>query len=221
MSKRITLFAGHYGSGKTNIAVNYAFALRKAGADVSLADIDIVNPYDRAKDSEKELAEAGIPLICSEYANSNVDLPALPDSLYAVVDQKDRKFVIDVGGDDRGALALGRFAPAILAENDYEMLLVVNGSRPLTSDVAGLLEVKAEIEIACRLPFTGIVNNTHLGDATTAEAVLAALPFAEAVSEATGLPIVFTTVKEDLFPSLEGKIEHLMPLRLQNVRLWK
>lgn len=219
--KRVTLFAGHYGSGKTNIAVNYAFRLRAQGIDVSLADIDIVNPYYRAKDSEKELLAAGIPLICSEYANSNVDVPALPDSLYSIVDQKDRSFIIDVGGDDRGALALGRFAPAILAENDYEMLLVLNASRPMTSDIGGLLEVKAEIESACRLPFTGIVNNTHLGDGTTARSVLDAYPFAEEASRRTGLPIRFNCVKEDLLPELEGKLECLMPLRLQNVRLWK
>lgn len=221
MVKRITLFAGHYGSGKTNIAVNYALALRRQGYPVSLADIDIVNPYYRAKDSEEELTAAGIPLLCSEYANSNVDVPALPDSLYAILDQKDRYFVIDVGGDDRGAYALGRFAEAILAENDYEMLLVINGSRPLTGTPEGVLEIKNEIEGACHLPFTGIVQNTHIGDATTAETLLASLPYAESVAGATGLPIRMTTVREELFPALLGRIENLMPLRLQNVRLWK
>ena len=132
--KRLVLFAGHYGSGKTNIAVNMAIDLRKEGKNVVIADLDIVNPYYRTKDSEQELEAAGIPLISSEYANSNVDVPALPQALYSLVDQKDRYGIMDIGGDDRGALALGRYAPAILEENNYEMLLVINKYRPLTPD---------------------------------------------------------------------------------------
>ena len=95
--KRVTLFAGHYGSGKTNIAVNYAFYLKNLGYDVSVADLDIVNPYFRTKDSEAELLAAGIPLISSAFANSNVDLPALPQELYSLVERKDRYAVMDIG----------------------------------------------------------------------------------------------------------------------------
>ena len=107
MSKRITIFAGHYGSGKTNIAVNFALGLREEHDKVSIADLDIVNPYFRTKDSEKILAEKGIRLISSEYANSNVDVPALPAEAYSIIDDLSVRAVIDVGGDDRGALALG------------------------------------------------------------------------------------------------------------------
>ena len=106
--KRITLFAGHYGSGKTNIAVNYAFKLRQQGLEVAVADLDIVNPYFRTKDSEKELKEAGIRLLCSEFASSNVDLPTLPQGIYSVIDDRSEYAVMDIGGDDRGAYALGR-----------------------------------------------------------------------------------------------------------------
>jgi len=128
--KRITLFAGHYGSGKTNIAVNYALWLKQQGKQVTIADLDIVNPYFRTKDSEELLSKAGIPLISSAFANSNVDLPALPQEMYSLVQRYDRYAVLDIGGDDRGALALGRYTPSILEENNYEMVFVANFYRP-------------------------------------------------------------------------------------------
>ena len=114
--KRITLFAGHYGSGKTNIAVNFAFDLRKKGLPVIIADLDIVNPYFRTADSRNELQEAGIELIAPEFANTNLDIPALPKELYRVTAEKDKHVVLDIGGDDSGAVALGRLTPDILKE---------------------------------------------------------------------------------------------------------
>lgn len=213
--KRITLFAGHYGSGKTNIAVNYTKALHREEAMVLLADLDIVNPYYRAKDSRDELESAGIRVISSFFANSNVDLPALPQEMYAITDDKRYTCVLDVGGDDRGALALGRLTPGILSENDYEMLLVINRFRPLTRDAESTFEVVQEIEAACRIPFTGIVNNSNLGADTTAEDILLSLPYAEAVQKKTGLPIRMTTVEAGLYEALKGKIPNLFPLTLQ------
>ena len=114
-TKRVTLLAGHYGSGKTNIAVNLAMRQKAAGYSVTVADLDIVNPYYRTKDSEDELKAAGIPLISSPFANSNVDLPALPQELYRIVDETDEHMVVDIGGDDRGAYALGRFSSQLKA----------------------------------------------------------------------------------------------------------
>ena len=218
--KRLLLFAGHYGSGKTNIAVNVAMDLKKEGKDVVIADLDIVNPYYRTKDSEAELEAAGIPLISSEYANSNVDVPALPQALYSLVDQKDRYGVMDIGGDDRGALALGRYAPAILEENNYEMLLVINFYRPLTKDIAGMIEVMREIELAGGIPFTGIVNNSNLGRETTPQDVIATDAFARQMAEATGLPLRMTTVWETIADEVAETLPDVVPLRLQNKRLW-
>ncbi len=213
--KRVTLFAGHYGSGKTNIAVNYALALKKAGTDVVIADLDIVNPYFRTKDSADALEKAGIRLISSAYANTNLDIPALPQEMYAVTDDRSRHAVLDIGGDDRGATALGRISPAILAENDYEMLAVVNLYRPLTRMAEDVLEVLREVEVAAHLPFTGIVNNSNLGEETTAEDVLATAREVQRLSELSGLPVRFTSVEAELVPVLEGKLENLFPLRLQ------
>ena len=213
--KRVTLLCGHYGSGKTNIAVNMALDLKKRYDSVAVADLDIVNPYFRTKDSAKDFEENGIRLIVSEYANSNLDIPALPQDMYAITDDKSLHVIIDVGGDDRGALALGRIAPALIEENDYEMLLVVNKFRPLTPDAASTIEVMREIEAAGGIRFTGIVNNSNLGDETTAGDVLGSLEYAGEVSEITGLPVVMTTVKEDLYNELSGKIENLFPMKLQ------
>ena len=218
--KRVILFAGHYGSGKTNIAVNYAVDMAQKGIQTAFLDIDIVNPYYRAKDSEELLLANGIEFISSEFANSNVDVPALPNEMYAVLDRPEKSYVLDVGGDDRGALALGRLTPGILEENNYDMYFVYNASRPLTSDTEGALEVAAEIYAACRLPFTGIVNNTNIGRETTPETVIAAYEKAKALADAMQLPIVMTTVRADLVPELEGKIPDLFPLDLQNKRLY-
>ena len=218
--KRLTLMAGHYGSGKTNIAVNLAMMLKKAGEDVVIADLDIVNPYYRTKDSEEELRAAGIPLISSEYANSNVDVPALPQELYSIVDVKSRHAIVDIGGDDRGALALGRYTPFILEENNYDMLLVINKYRPLTPDTASTLEVMREIEAAGGLPFTGIVNNSNLGRETTPEDVIASDAYAKDIAAATGLPIRMTTVKAEIAGAVAEVLPDVVPLHLQDKRLW-
>ena len=219
-TKRVTLLAGHYGSGKTNIAVNLAMKQKREGFDVTVADLDIVNPYYRTKDSEEELKAAGIPLISSPFANSNVDLPALPQELYRIVDETDTHMVVDIGGDDRGAYALGRFAQKLKDENDYEMILVINKYRPLTADEKDAVAIMKEIEEAGHLPFTAIVNNSNLGKETTAEDVLASVPYAEKMAKDTGLPLLLTTVREDLLPELEGKIDPLMGMKLQKSRLW-
>ena len=213
--KRLTLLCGHYGSGKTNVAVNLALKLRERYEKTALADLDIVNPYFRAKDSKELLESRGIRCISSDFANSNVDLPSLPQEIYALTDDKSLRAVLDIGGDERGALALGRLAPAVCAENDYEMYLVINKYRPLTPDAESTAEVLREIEGACRIPFTGIVNNSNLGAETTAETVLASCAYAKETAALVSLPLVMTTVEESLFPELTGRIENLFPLTLK------
>ncbi len=211
--KRVTLFAGHYGSGKTNIAVNYALDMHKKGLEVTIADLDIVNPYFRTKDSAEELSEAGIELISPEYANSNVDLPALPQELYGIVQNHKKYAIMDIGGDERGALALGRYRDYILEENDYEMVFVANFYRPLTRTAEDAVEVMREIEAAGGIPFTAIVNNSNVGDETTAEDVKATFDEAERLSKMTSLDILFTSVKNSIADEFEG--ENILPLTLQ------
>lgn len=213
--KRLTLLCGHYGSGKTNVAVNMAFDLKAQYENVAVADLDIVNPYFRTKDSLEDFREKNIRLICSEYANSNVDIPALPQDMYAITDDRTLKVILDIGGDDRGALALGRIAPQINEENDFEMLMVINKFRPLTPDADSTIEVMREVEAAGGIKFTGLINNSNLGEETTAEDVTGSVEYAESVAEKSGLPVVMTTVKQDLFDELIGKIPNLFPMKLQ------
>lgn len=213
--KRIVLFSGHYGSGKTNIALNAAHHIKRRYERVAIADLDIVNPYFRTSDSRRELEEAGIRLICSSFAGSNVDLPALPPDLYAITDDKRMAAIIDVGGDDRGALALGRLRDEILREDDFEMLLVINRFRPLTRTPEDTVDVMREIERAGGLPFTAVVNNSNLGAETTVRDVLESTAYARSVCDLTGLPLKMTTAQAGLCPRLEGRVENLFPLYLQ------
>ncbi|MBQ6752340.1 MAG: hypothetical protein IJR10_01025 [Clostridia bacterium] len=196
--KRVTLFAGHYGSGKTNCAINYALHLRSSGLPVAIADLDVVNPYFRTVDSMAELVSAGIRVVASDYAASNVDFPALPGEMYSLFEDKSSYAVIDLGGDDRGALALGRYRDLILEENDFNNFLVINKYRPLTATPALCMEVMEEISSAAGIPFTGIVNNSNLGAETTWEDIEKSIPYAKAVSSMSGLPIVMTTYMDSL-----------------------
>ena len=213
--KRLTLFAGHYGSGKTNIAVNYAMHLAGEGEKVCIAELDIVNPYFRTKDSAKVLEQAGVELISPQFANTNVDLPALPAEAYRLVEDKKTYGIMDIGGDDRGAYALGRYVPAIKAENDYRMIFVANCYRPLTRTPEDALEVMQEIEAACGLAFTDIVNNANLGPETTADTVLSAIEYMEKLSNLSGLPIFAHTAEASVASDLEGKLNPVISLQLQ------
>ena len=211
--KRLTLFAGHYGSGKPNIAVNYALKLAAEGKQVCIADLDIVNPYFRTKDSAAVLEAAGVHLISPQFANSNVDLPALPAEAYRLVTDKSIYGIMDIGGDDRGAYALGRYVPSIREEGNYRMIFVANARRPLTRTPEDALEVMYEIEAACGLKFTDLINNTNLGDLTTPETVLGAAEYMEKLSALSGLPIFATTARADVAAALD--IPDVLPLTLQ------
>ena len=213
--KRLTLFAGHYGSGKTNIAVNYALLLAREGHRVCIGDLDIVNPYFRTADSAATLEKAGVELIQPQFANTNVDLPALPAEIYRLVQDKTTFGIMDIGGDDRGAYALGRYVPAIREENNYRMAFVANPYRPLTRTPEEALEVMREIEAACGLGFTCIVNNANLGPETTPECVLDAREYMQALSQLSGLELWFTAAECRVAEGLTGYPGDLLSMQLQ------
>ena len=212
--KRLTLFAGHYGSGKTNIAVNYALHLARQNLPVCIADLDIVNPYFRTKDSAAALTAAGVDLISPHFANTNVDLPAIPAEAYRLVQDKSVYGVMDIGGDDRGAYALGRYVPSIKEENNYRMVFVANCYRPLTRTPEEALEVMREIEAACGLQFTDVINNSNLASETTPETVLESREYMEKLSALSGLPIFATTAEMSVAEALTGKLSDVLPLQL-------
>ena len=217
--KRLTIISGHYGSGKTNVAINMAFELRKKHKNVVLADLDIVNPYFRSKDSEMELANMGIRLICSPYANSNIDVAALPQEIYSLTDDLTMHAVIDLGGDERGVLALGRIAEMIKEENNYQFLLVLNRFRPLTSDTDSLIEVKYGIEAATQLKFTGIVNNSNLGMETTPDVIVDSLEFADNISNICAIPVVATSIAKEFYDDLANIAPNIFPMSIQRIQM--
>ena len=205
--KRITLFSGHYGSGKTNVAVNLAYLLKNRGDEVAIYDLDIVNPYFRTVDAEKELKKRDIKLVVSPYAETNVDIPAMNSESYRMVEDKTKKAVVDLGGDDRGALALGRFAERIKEENDYDFLLVFNCFRPETKDTEGVREIIREIESVAKLCFTGMVNNCNLGADTDEETFFKGLKIAKEVSKELSLPIIFSAAEKSLCEKVKYKVD--------------
>ncbi len=185
----VTVICGHYGAGKTNVAVNLAIAARGTGRPVYLADADIVNPYFRAADAAETLKKSGVEPLIPLFANSNVDIPALPPLLTSLLESDgDEMIFIDVGGDD-GAVVLGRYAEAI-RRRGYEMICVVNGYRPMTESPEEAVSGAREIETASGLRVTGVVNDSSLGEETAAEDILRSVPYAEETARLMGVPLL-------------------------------
>lgn len=206
--KRITVITGHYGSGKTNFAVNLALQLKKSGKRVTVVDLDIVNPYFRTADFAELLESAGIDTILPMYANTNLDIPALPAAVNSVFDDESRHVVIDVGGDDAGAIALGRYSNDFTASG-YDLLYVINKCRYLTKEPSEALELLRDIEYVSRLKATGLVNNTNLGSMTTADTLLDSLQFADETSRLTGLPVSFSCLSREIAESNSDKLSNI------------
>lgn len=215
--EKTVVITGHYGSGKTNLALNLALFLRGGNEDVTLADLDVVNPYFRTADFKEIAKQNGILLLASDYANSNIDIPALSGGLDAKINAGGF-LIIDVGGDDDGAHALGRYA-ARIAERPYSMLYVVNAYRYLTQKPSDAAELLAEIEAASRLKATHIANCSNLGAETTAKDVLEGEKYARKVAEITGKPLIFTAANRRLLPEL-GYLRELFPVDIYVKTPW-
>lgn len=213
-AKRIKIICGHYGAGKTNVAVNLAMLYKKRypGAKVALADVDTVNPYFRAADNATELEGMGIHPIVPEFANTNVDIPSLPAELYALFSKdSDTVSFIDVGGDD-GAAALGMYSD-LISECGYEMIYVVSKYRPLIEAPAAAADLMHIIEEVSHLKCTAVVNNSSVGAETTKEDVLASIDYAHKVSEACGLPLLFTSYCKEITGEIKVEGERLFPIK--------
>ena len=220
-NKRITVVMGHYGSGKTFVAVNLALAIKRANKPVSIYDLDIVNPYYRTVDAKEILDSEGIELVVSPYAETNVDIPAMNSMAYKMVSDLSRYAVADIGGDDRGALALGRFRDKIKEENNYDALWIVNNLRPETRTIEDALEIKREIELTAGLNFTAIVNNANLGQETTKDVIIKGYEFTKKLSKITKLPIKFTAVREDLIDEqLKKELKDILPIQPIKYEEW-
>lgn len=220
MDARIRVFTGHFGSGKTEISLNYALKLAAEGKKVTIADLDIVNPYFCSRDEKELLESKGIRLIATPKEYANAELGTVPLNTLAVFNDKSYDVVIDVGGDDQGAVALGQYYRYFQME-DYDMYFVININRPFTKDVDGVVEYIRDIEKASRIKVKYLVNNSNMSYETTIEDILEGQRVAREVSEKTGIPIRYTTVREDLVDKLpEGIDGEIFPLSIFMLPPW-
>ena len=202
--KRINIITGHYGSGKTEIAINMALKLKEEHPNVVICDMDIVNPYFRTNDARSMLEEKGIRVISPDYASTNIDIPVLPGDILSVFTDKDCYAVLDLGGDDDGAVALGQFF-RYLKDEDYEMYFVLNALRPDTSNIEDIKMLAANIEYISRAKITGVINNTNLSYLSEEKHLAESLDFAEEAAKALGVEVKYITGTKEMLSCLEGQ----------------
>ena len=218
--KRIQIITGHYGSGKTEYAVNLALHLAQTTENVALADMDIVNPYFRSYEQAKRLEDAGIRVIVTSCGGI-ADIPAINPEVMSIFQQEKWTGVLDIGGDPIGARVLARFAPQLKSE-DFDLLFVLNANRPETKDVESALQYMRGIEAECRQKVTGIVNNTHLCGETTAEEILKGARLAQELSERTSLPVIHHAVQRKFVEQVQDKLpEPVLPMNIYMKKPWE
>ena len=213
-SHRLTIVTGHYGTGKTEFSVNLALALAGEGEQVMMADLDIVNPYFRSRERKALLEDAGIRLICSSQACSDADVPALPAEVLTILENRDVRGVLDIGGDPVGARVLARFRPKILQE-DYQLVYVLNANRPEVRTPESAISYLRAIEATTGLTCGGIVNNTHLCGETTEREIRKGADLAERVSRETEIPVLCHVAEERFADHLSDLREPVFPITIK------
>lgn len=208
--KRLTVMVGNYGSGKTELSISLARFYAKTKKTV-LVDLDIVNPYFRSGEHEALLSREGIRVLMPTFANTTVDIPALPAAIQSVFDVPDEQVIFDVGGDDTGAAALGRYVNFFEKErHEVRCLFVINAMRPLTRTAGDVIDLMARISARARMPFSGLVNNTNLSSETTVEMLLEGQKMVAEVAEKTGVPQVMITGESAVLKQLPPEYAPLL-----------
>ncbi len=210
LEKRVTVVCGHYGTGKTNLSINLALDCARHGEDVVLVDLDVVNPYFRSADYADTLTMNGVRVVGPNFANTNLDTPSLPGAVRDVIAEAPR-VIVDVGGDDAGATALGVYSKT-LVESEPDMIYVVNRYRSMTTHADEAVTILGEIERTSHIRATCIANNSHLKQDTSERTILDSMGFAEDVATATGLPLRFTTAPRRLDFTHLNKIPNIYPI---------
>jgi len=219
-SHRVSVVTGHYGTGKTEFAVNLALALAGEGAEVMVADLDIVNPYFRSRERRELLESSGVRLISSSQACSDADVPALPAELLTILENREIRGVLDIGGDPVGARVLARFQPKIVGE-DYQLIYVLNANRPEVKTPDAAVRYLRDIELVTGLSCGGIVNNTHLCGETTADEIRKGAALAGAVSSQTGIPVLCHMAETRFASQLSDLREPVFPITIRMKKPWE
>lgn len=201
-TKRVTAFVGDYGSGKTEVAINFSLTLRATGQPLKIADLDIVNPYFRSREAVDVFRRAGVELIAPEGDQAWADLPIILPGIAGAIHDPNSSLVLDVGGEAAGSRVLASLLNGT-ADGEYDLLAVVNANRPFTQDAEGTESVLAKIEKASELTVTGIVSNTHLLRETTPDMVLRGYEVAESIARDLGVDVRFVSVEESVADRLD------------------
>ena len=219
-SSRFIVLTGNYGSGKTEIALNLALAYAGEGQRTTLVDLDIVNPYFRSGEKKQEMEAAGIRMLMPTYALTTVDIPALPAEIQSVFEVPSDRVIFDVGGDDTGAAALGRYHPSFDARKDTTTTaLVVNCMRPLTQNAADIIDLAVRIGNRSRMRIDMLINNTNLADETTPEMVEEGERIVTACAERMGIQSVVTAAGADILERITTRLPCL-PVRRYMAPEW-
>lgn len=200
-NERLILFTGHFGSGKTELAINYSIKLARQGQSVTIVDLDIVNPFFRSSEVRDVLEKEGIKLLSPNFVGTTVDIPSLPSEIYSVFQNRKGKVVFDVGGDDIGATVLGRYHPYFM-EEPYRMFFVINTRRPLSSTVEQIIEMLKSIENHSRLKVTALINNTNLMCETSLDHLLEGQAIVEQVSRRLNIPVAYISGTAEVIDQL-------------------
>ncbi|MGE0084355.1 MAG: cobalamin biosynthesis protein CbiA [Desulfococcaceae bacterium] len=220
--KGIVIIVGNYGSGKTEVAINLALQQKKQGADVRIADLDLVNPYFRTREARAVLGREGIDLVLPPQQYMHADLPILSPAIAGMIRQPSELTILDAGGDDAGATVLAALAH-VLKDKQIRMVQVVNPFRPFTETVEGCIKIRREIEDAAKLPVNGLIGNANLIDETRPEDIYEGYAFVRKLSEETGLALEFVTVPVKMMPQMDLTriLCPVLPIHRQLVPPWK
>lgn len=213
-TERLILFTGHFGSGKTEISINYALQSINSGQKTILVDLDIVNPFFRSSEVRDQLESQGVKVISPNFVTTGVDVPSLPAEIYSVFTDKSARVIFDVGGDEIGAKALGRFFPYFQSE-PYRMYYVINTKRPLSSTKEDILSMMQEVQRTSRLQITHLINNTNLSYDTEICDIIDGHVLVSEISQSLKLPIAYIAGVKELLDKLPDELDgSLFPIRI-------
>ncbi len=219
MENRLTIITGHYGSGKTEFAVNYSIESLNHYQKVVLADLDIVNPYFRSREKASFLNNMGIRVIGSSMMNSSMEIPALTADINGAIDDKTSKTILDIGGDPVGARVLARYSNQISLQG-YDMFIVVNANRPETQTVEAVIKYIQNIELSSKLKISGIINNTHMLRSTSIDDFYKGHELSKMVCEKTGIPVIYEAAIRSIADKIKDPNIKIFPIDLYMREDW-
>jgi hypothetical protein len=223
ISKSIIILVGGFGSGKTEVAVNLAkYLVSEDQSPVAIADLDLVNPYFRTREAIAEMESMGVKVIVPRGGQYYADLPILLPEIKGAIEQNEGKLILDIGGDAQGTRALGSLSETF-RRGRFDMWMVLNSRRPQTSDLSGCLATMHRIEAAAHLGFTGLISNSHINDETDLDVLMEGYRLARAVSQESGLPIVFVSDRRTVLNSIDTGVFEcpVLPLTRSMLKPWE